>query len=413
MMSRLTPHRAYTRRALPIKTMTAIAVALALSACGKAQAPGGGMPPGAGGPPEVGVYTVEPQTVAITSELPGRTVANVMAEIRPQIGGIVQSRPFHEGGEVKAGELLFQIDPAVYQANYESAKAGLAKAEANLVTVRLKFDRYQELISAKAVSQQAYDDANAALKQAEADIAAGKAAAELARINLAYTRVVSPISGRIGKSTVTQGALVTANQATALATVQQLDPINVDITQSNSEIMQMKRALESGALKSAGTGQAKVKLMLDDGSFYPLEGKLAFSEATVDAATGSVTLRAVFPNPKRDLLPGMYVRTILEEGVKENAIVVPQQGVSHDPQGKAVGMVVNAEGKVEPRILKTERAMGNKWLVSEGLVAGDKLIVEGLQKAKPGSPVVAVPAGSPSPAGKPGAPAGNAPAAKK
>ena len=396
----------------PFRTLAAMTIALCLAACGKTQTPAG-MPPGASAPPEVGVITVQPQTVAISSELSGRTVANVVAEIRPQIGGIVQRRLFHEGGEVKAGELLYQIDPAVYQANYESARASVAKAEANLLTVRLKAERYQTLLSAKAVSQQGFDDAHAALKQAEADVAASKANVELARINLAYTRVVSPISGRIGKSTVTQGALVTAGQPGALATVQQLDPINIDVTQSSTELMQMKRALEAGVLKSAGADQAKVKLLLDDGSVYPLEGKLAFSEATVDAGTGTVTLRAVFSNPKRELLPGMYVRAVIEQGVREQAIVVPQQGVTHDPQGNAVGMVVNAEGKVEPRVLKTERAIGDKWLVSEGLAAGDRLIVEGLQKARPGSPVNAVPAGSPSTPPKAGAPAGNAPTAKQ
>ena len=385
------PAHRISRLAMTLAVSVAI---LTLAACGKSASAPGGMPPGASAPPEVGIITVEPRTVAITSELSGRTVPNVIAEIRPQIGGIIQSRPFHEGGEVKAGELLYQIDPAVFQANYESAKANLARAEANLVTVRLKADRYKELLSAKAVSQQAFDDANAAFKQAEADIAASKATADLARINLAYTRVVSPINGRISKSTVTQGALVTANQATALATVQQLDPINVDITQSSRELMQMRRALESGQIKSAGTGQAKVKLILDDGTPYPIEGKLAFSEVTVDSGTGTVTMRAVFPNPKRELLPGMYVRAIVEQGVREQSLVVPQQGVAHDPQGNAVAMVVNAEGKVETRTLKTERAIGNQWLVSEGLNAGDKLIVEGLQKARPGASVTAVPAGS-------------------
>lgn len=391
----------------PTALATVLAITLALGACSKAPAPGG-MPPGASAPPEVGVVTLQAEAVAITSELAGRTAASVVAEIRPQIGGIVKERAFREGGEVKAGELLYQIEPALYQANLESAKANLTKAEANLTTLRLKAERYKELLAARAVSQQAYDDANAALRQVEADIAASKAALEVARINLAYTRVSSPINGRIGMSSVTQGALVTANQATALATVQQLDPINVDITQSSTEMLQMKRALDSGALKEAGAGKAAVKLKLDDGSIYPIEGKLAFSEATVDPGTGSVTLRAVFPNPKRNLLPGMYVRAVVEQGVKEQALLVPQQGVSHDPQGKAVALVVNAEGKVEPRIIKTERAIGDKWLVSEGLAAGDKVIVEGLQKARPGSAVNAVPAGSASatnPAAKPGAPA--------
>lgn len=407
-MRRFTPTRAVPRRALLSSTLVAISAALMLTACGKTPTPG--MSSGAGEPPEVGVITVQPQTVAITSELSGRTVANTVAEIRPQIGGIVHSRLFREGGEVKAGELLYQIDPAVYQANYESAKASQAKAEANLVSVRLKAERYQELLSAKAVSQQAFDDASATLKQAEADIAASKAAAELAHINLAYTRVVSPISGQISKSSVTQGALVTANQAAALATVQQLDPINVDVTQSSREMMQMKRALEAGQIKSAGAGQAKVKLVLDDGTIYPIEGKLAFSEVTVDSGTGTVTLRAVFPNPKRDLLPGMYVRAVIEQGMREQSLVVPQQGVAHDPQGNAVGMVVNAEGKVEARPLKTERAIGNQWLVSEGLKAGDTLIIEGLQKIRPGAAVTAVPAGSKAPAA--GAPADKAAAAK-
>ena len=413
MSRRITLHSALPHSAKRTGALAAVvAVTLIFAACGKSQAPAG-MPPGGGAPAEVGVITVQPQTVAISSELSGRTVANVIAEIRPQIGGIVQSRLFREGGEVKAGELLYQIDPAVYQASSESAKAGLAKAAANLVTVRLKAERYKSLLASKMISQQAYDDTNAALQQAEADVASGKATAELARINLAYTRVLSPISGRIGKSTVTQGALVTANQPTALATVQQLDPINVDITQSSSEMMRMKRALAAGSLKSAGAEQTKVSLLLEDGSTYPLEGKLAFSEATVDPGTSSVTLRAVFPNPNRDLLPGMYVRAVIEEGLKEQAIVVPQQGVSHDAKGNAVALVVNAEGKVEPRILKIDQAVGNKWLVSDGLKAGEQLIVEGLQKARPGSPVSAVPAGSPSAPPKSAPAASSAPATKQ
>jgi len=395
----------------PRLTLTAVAVVLALAACGKAQGPGG--MPGAGGPTEVGIVVLQPEIMTVTAELSGRTVANVIAEIRPQVGGLIQQRLFREGGEVKAGELLYQIDPAMYQASFDSAGASLAKAEANLTTVRLKADRYQELLAAKAVSQQSFDDANAALKTAEADVAANKAAVSAARINLNYTRVASPISGRIGKSSVTQGALVTANQATALATVQQLDPINIDVTQSTRDMMQLKRAFEAGQIKSAGEGQAKVKLLLEDGSAYPLEGKLAFAEATVDSGTSTVTLRAVFPNPKRELLPGMYVRAVIEQGIREHSLLVPQQGVSHDPLGNATAMVVNAENKVEPRQLKAERAIGDKWLVTEGLKAGDKLIVEGLQKIRPGAPVTPVPAGSPNAAAQPGAPgaAGAAPAA--
>lgn len=395
-----------TTRILPLASALALIFALVLAGCGKQQAPTG-MPQG--GPVEVGVVTVQPQSVAITSELSGRTAPSVIAEIRPQVGGILLNRAFREGSDVKAGELLYQIDPATYQAAHESARATLAKAEASLATARLKAGRYQELVGIKAVSQQSYDEASAALKQAEADVAAGKAAVEAARISLAYTRVVAPISGRIGKSSLTQGALVTANQATALATVQQLDPINVDISQSSTELLQMRRAMEAGKLQRAGADQATVKLLLDDGSAYPLEGRLAFSEATVDPGTGTVTLRAVFPNPKRELLPGMYVRAVLEQGVKDQALVVPQQGVTRNAQGQAVGMVVNAEGKVEARILTTERAIGDKWLVTEGLQPGDRLIVEGLQKARPGTPVNAVPAGAPAASG----PAVSAPAARQ
>lgn len=395
-----------TRRIVPLASTLALISGLLLTGCGRQQSPAG-MPQG--GPVEVGVVTVQPQSVAITSELSGRTAPSVIAEIRPQVGGILLNRAFREGSDVKAGELLYQIDPATYQAAHESARASLAKAEANLATARLKAGRYQELVGIKAVSQQAYDEASAALKQAEADVAAGKATAEAARINLAYTRVVAPISGRIGKSSVTQGALVTANQATALATVQQLDPLNVDVTQSSTELLQTRRAMEAGKLKRDGANQATVKLLLDDGSTYPLEGKLAFSEATVDPGTGTVTLRAVFPNPKRELLPGMYVRAVLEQGVKDQALVVPQQGVTRNTQGQAVGMVVNAEGKVEARILTTERAIGDKWLVTEGLQAGDKLIVEGLQKALPGTPVNAVLAGAPAAS----EPAASAPAARQ
>lgn len=395
-------------RFTPSFTLVSIALALALTGCGKGQAPGmGGMP---GGPSEVGVVVLQPETMTVTAELSGRTVANVIAEIRPQVGGVVQERRFHEGGEVKAGELLYQIDPAMYQASFDSASATLAKAEANLTTTRLKAERYQELLATKAISQQAFDDISAAFKTGEADVAAAKAAVATARINLNYTRVASPISGRIGKSSVTQGALVTANQANALATVQQLDPINVDVTQSTRDMMQLKRAFDSGQIKSAGNGQATVKLLLEDGSAYPLEGKLAFSEATVDAGTSTVTLRAVFPNPKRELLPGMYVRAVIEQGVREHSLLVPQQGVSHDPLGNATAMVVNAEGKVEPRQLKAERAIGDKWLVTEGLKAGDQLIVDGLQKIRPGAPVKPVPAGSPDAAAQPNA-ADPAPAA--
>ena len=343
---------------------------------------------------EVSVVTVQPQKVILNTELPGRTSAYLIAEVRPQVGGIIQQRLFTEGSDVKAGEVLYQIDPAVYQATYNSAKAALARAESNLIPIRLKAERYAELVKINAVSQQDYDDASAAVKQAEADVEAGKAAVETARINLAYTRVTAPISGRIGRSSVTNGALVTASQPVALATIQQLSPIYVDVTQSSAELLRLKQNLASGLLKSNGAAQAKVRLLLEDGSLYPSPGTLKFSEVTVDQSTSSVTLRAIFPNPNHMLLPGMFVRAILEEGVNEHAILVPQRGVTRNPSGNAMVMVVGSEEKVEPRVIKVIRTVGENWLVSEGLKAGDRVIMEGLQKARPGTPVKAVAFGS-------------------
>jgi membrane fusion protein (multidrug efflux system) len=367
-----------------------LAGGLMLTGCDKKQSGG---PPEAG-TPEVGVVTLQPERIMLTTELPGRTSAYLIAEVRPQVGGIIQKRLFTEGSDVKEGEVLYQIDPAVYQATYDSAKAALAKAEANIITIRLKAGRYEELVKINAVSQQEYDDASAALKQAEADVAAGKAAVEAARINLAYTKVTAPISGRIGRSSVTDGALVTASQPAALATIQQLSPIYVDVTQSSAELLRLKQNLASGLLKSNGSAQAKVSLLLEDGSPYPLPGTLKFSEVTVDQSTGSITLRAIFPNPKHTLLPGMFVRAILEEGVNEHAILVPQRGVTRNPAGNAMVMLVGSEEKVEPRVIKVLRTVGENWLVSEGLKAGDRVILEGLQKARPGTPVKAMPFGS-------------------
>jgi membrane fusion protein (multidrug efflux system) len=383
-----------------------LALYLIAVGCGKKKAAEG---PAAGAPPEVGIEVVKPQRVALTTELSGRTAAFLTAEVRPQVSGIIQKRLFTEGADVKAGELLYQIDPAAYQAAYNSAKAALARAEANLNPARLKAERYQELVKINAVSQQDFDDAGAAFKQAEAEVEAGKAALETARINLAYTRVTAPISGRIGRSSVTDGALVTANQAAALATIQELSTIYVDVTQSSAELLRLKQNLASGLLKSNGTGQAEVKLLLEDGSTYPLAGRLKFSEVTVDQSTGSITLRAVFPNPKQILLPGMFVRAIIEEGVNEQAILVPQRGVTRNPAGTAMVMVVGAEEKVEPRLIKVVRTVGDSWLVSEGLKSGDRVILEGLQKARPGTPVKAVPFGSKA-GNTPGAPK---PAAEK
>jgi membrane fusion protein (multidrug efflux system) len=324
-------------------------------------------------------------------ELSGRTSPYMIAEVRPQVGGIIQKRLFTEGADVKAGQVLYQIDPATYLAAHANAKAALARAEANLIPIRLKAERFRELVAINAVSRQDYDDASSMLKQAEADVAANQAVVESARINLDYTSVKAPISGRIGRSTVTDGALVTASQAAPMATIQQLDPVYVDVTQSSAELLRLKRNLANGEITGKDAGKAKVKLLLEDGSSYPQEGTLKFSEVTVDQSTGSVTLRALFPNPEQLLLPGMFVRGIVQEGVSEQAILVPQRGVSRNPKGEAMVMVVGDEEKVEPRVIKVSRTVGENWLVTEGVKDGDRVILEGIQKARPGTPVKAVP----------------------
>ena len=363
----------------------ATASALALVACGEAP-----QPPATGGQgvPQVSVVTVQPQRLALTTELPGRVAPALIAEVRPQITGLVLQRRFKEGSDVKAGDLLYQIDPATYRANVDSAQATLAKAEANLVTIKLKAARYKELAAIKAVSQQDADDAAASLQQAEAEVSSAKATLQTQRINLDYTHITSPISGRIGRSSVTQGALVTANQASALATVQQLNPIYVDVTQSTSTLLAIKRSMDAGTLKS---GTAKVRLVLEDGSVYAQPGKLQFSDVTVDQSTGAVTLRAEFPNPRADLLPGMYARAVLEEGVLEQALLVPQLAVARDTTGKPYAFVVDGDGKLQQRSLTTDRAVGDQWLVSNGLQPGDVVVVEGQQKARPGQAVQAQP----------------------
>ena len=361
---------------------------LSLTGCSKPKSAG----PPPSGPPEVGIIVVKPEKITLTTELSGRTSPQQSAEVRPQVGGIIQKRLFTEGSDVKAGQVLYQIDPATYQAAFASTKASQARAEANLNSVRLKAERYQELVGIKAVSQQDNDDAQAMFKQAEADVASTKAAVETARINLAYTRITAPISGRIGRSTITDGALVTASQPTALATIQQLGSMYVDVTQSTADMLKLKQNLANGVLKKSNS--ALVKLLLEDGSPYPLTGTLKFSEVTVDQSTGSVTLRAVFPNPKQALLPGMFVRALIVEGVNENAILIPQRGVTRNPKGDAVVMTVGAEQKVEPRPIKVVRTVGDSWLVSDGLKTGDRVILEGLQKARPGTAVKAVPFGS-------------------
>jgi len=362
-----------------------LVVTLIMSGCGSQQA----APPPA--IPEVAIVTVNPERVVLTTELPGRVSAYFVAEIRPQVNGIVQERLFNEGSDVNAGSVLYQIDPAPYQAAYRNAVAALARSEANLPPIRLKAERFRELVGRKAISQQDFDNADAALKQVEADIEYSKAAVESARINLGYSRITAPISGRIGKSNVTVGALATAYQGSAFATIQQLDPIYVDVTQSSANLLQLKRNMAAGRIKGNGPDQTRVKLLLEDGTPYPLEGTLKFSEVTVDPSTGSFILRIVFQNPKHILLPGMYVRAIVQEGKVENAILAPQQGVSRDPKGNPVALIVDGSGKVQQRMLTLDRAIGDRWLVNEGLNPGDRLIVEGSQKVRPGASVKVVP----------------------
>ncbi len=385
---------------------------------------------------EVAVITVEPQRVALTTELPGRTAAYRVAEIRPQVSGLILKRQFEEGSEVKAGQVLYQIDPAPFEAALENAvashtasrkaaeraraalaagTAGIARQEAAREFARKNRERFEESFEENAVSAGQRDQAVTEAKVAEATLTAveaqveserqalavgeaaiqqAEAALKLARINLGYTKITAPISGRIGKSNVTEGAIVTAYQPVALAVIQQLDPIYVDVPQSSTELLQLKRRLADGRLNRHEADHDKVKLILEDGMAYPLEGKLQFSDITVDPTTGSVTLRVVAPNPEGLLLPGMFVQTVIREGLNEQAILVPQQGVFRDPKGNPVALIVDAESKLQPRMLTLDRAMGDKWLVSAGLAAGDQLIVEGLQRVQrmpPGTPVKAVP----------------------
>jgi membrane fusion protein (multidrug efflux system) len=334
---------------------------------------------------------MRPERVALTTELPGRTVAYRVAEIRPQVNGLILKRAFTEGSDVKAGDLLYQIDPAPYEAAYEQAKASVAVAEANLPALRSRVERFEGLVAIHAVGQQDYDDALAALRQMEAQLQAGKAAMEQARINLSYTPIRAPISGRIGRSSVTEGALVTAYQPVPLATIQQLDPIYVDAPQSTAELLQLQKRLAEGHLDHDGTLN-RVELILEDGSQYPLEGTLAFRDVTVDPTTGSVILRIVVPNPDHTLLPGMFVRAVVPEGVKADAILVPQQAVSRTPKGEPFVWIVDENGKASVRMLTLDRAIGDRWLVSSGLAPGDRVIVEGLQYLRPEMEVTVVPA---------------------
>ncbi len=339
--------------------------------------------------PEISVVTLHPQSVAITTELAGRTTASLTAEVRPQVNGIIKTRLFQEGSEVAAGDALYQIDPASYQAAYDSAVAAQQKAEASVPSATAKVERYQGLVKQNAVSKQDYDDAVATQAQAKADVAAAKASVETACINLEYTKIVAPIGGRIDKSSLTPGALVTASQTTALTTIRKLDPINVDVTESSTNLLNWRQAVQDGRIKYTGP-DVSIKLKLDNGKIYAQTGKLAFFESNVSETTGTFALRAEFPNPDRLLLPGMYVRAIIEEGVAENSFVVPQRGVTRNTKGEATGMFVNAEGKVEQRVLAVSQNVGNNWLVTSGIKDGDQIIVEGTQLVKPGAAVTAV-----------------------
>ncbi|HFL2912998.1 TPA: multidrug efflux RND transporter periplasmic adaptor subunit AcrA [Salmonella enterica] len=365
----------------PLAVVLMLSGSLALTGCDDKQDQQGGQQM-----PEVGVVTLKTEPLQIATELPGRTVAYRIAEVRPQVSGIILKRNFVEGSDIEAGVSLYQIDPATYQATYDSAKGDLAKAQAAANIAELTVKRYQKLLGTQYISKQEYDQALADAQQATAAVVAAKAAVETARINLAYTKVTSPISGRIGKSSVTEGALVQNGQASALATVQQLDPIYVDVTQSSNDFLRLKQELANGSLKQEN-GKAKVDLVTSDGIKFPQSGTLEFSDVTVDQTTGSITLRAIFPNPDHTLLPGMFVRARLQEGTKPTALLVPQQGVTRTPRGDATVLVVGADNKVETRQIVASQAIGDKWLVTDGLKAGDRVVVSGLQKVRPGAQV--------------------------
>ncbi|WP_454914175.1 efflux RND transporter periplasmic adaptor subunit [Variovorax gossypii] len=343
---------------------------------------------------EVGTVTLKHETLEQSTELPGRTAAPVIAEIRPQVGGILKERLFTEGSQVKAGQVLYQLDPAPLQAAHASAQASVRKAESALATARTVARRNAELVKIDAISRQVFDESQATEQQAEADLGVARAAEQTARIQLGYTRITSPIAGWAELSTVTPGALVTANQTAVLTTVQQLDPIHVHVTQSSRELLRLKRELASGRLQRASDAEARIQLVLEDGSKYPHAGRLTFSGVTVDAGTGSVTLRAVVPNPDKLLMPGMYVRAVLQEGTDATALLVPQQAVTRAPDGSASALVVDAENKVAKRPIQVGRAVGTRWQVLEGLAAGDRVMTEGAQRVKVGDKVKVVDLGA-------------------
>ena len=372
----------------------AVALVVVAAGCGSGKPAAPAAPP----PPEVGVLTLQPAHASLATQLPGRTAAYRVAEVRPQVGGIVQKRLFTEGAEVAAGAPLYQIDPATYRAAENGARAALAAADAQATNARLLAERAESLVATKMISQQDHDNALAARRRADAEVAVAKAALESAQINLAYTTIRSPIAGRTGRSVVTEGALVKAVQDDALTSVQQLDPIYVDVTQSSAELLRLQRDLAAGRLKAEG-GQAKVTLTLEDGTPYAQEGRLQFAESLVDRGTGSVLLRAVFPNPRRELLPGMFVRATVAQATTDDALLLPQAGVTRNARGDAVVLLVDEAGLVSERVIHTSRVIDNQWYVTDGVKAGERVIVEGLQKAKPGMTVRVAPAGAPKPEG--------------
>ncbi|MCR6479302.1 efflux RND transporter periplasmic adaptor subunit [Variovorax sp. ZS18.2.2] len=375
--------------------LTALAIA-ALAGCSRTsvETPGAAKAAAAAPEKEVGAITLKHETLALSTELPGRTAAPVIAEIRPQVGGILKERLFTEGSQVKAGQVLYQLDPASLQAAHASAQASVRKAESALATARTVAKRNAELVKIDAISRQVFDESQAAEQQAEADLGVARAAEQTTRIQLGYTRITSPITGWAELSTVTPGALVTANQTAAMTTVQQLDPIHVHVTQSSSELLRLKRELASGRLQRANGAEASIQLLLEDGSKYPHAGRLTFSGVTVDAGTGSVTLRAVVPNPDRLLMPGMYVRAVLQEGVNQAALLVPQQAVTRAPDGSASALVIDTENKVAKRPISVGRAVGTHWQVIDGLAAGDRVMMEGSQRVKVGDKVRVVDLGA-------------------
>jgi membrane fusion protein (multidrug efflux system) len=382
----------YTHKPFLYGAVVSALAVIALAGCSRAKpaAP-------AAQTPEVSVVTVRRASVPVTTELPGRTTAFLVAQVRARVDGIVLKRDFTEGGDVKAGLRLYQIDPAPYRAALDSAMGALQKSEANLMAMNAQAERYKVLVAGNAVSKQEYDNAVSAQGQAAADVAFGKAGVQTARINLGYTDVVSPIAGRTGPSLVTQGAFVQASAATLLTTVQQIDPIYVDVNQTSVAGLQLRRDVASGKLKLNGPNQAKVTLTLEDGSSYPLTGKLQFTDITVDPGTGSVTVRAVFPNPNHVLLPGMFVRARIEQGVNDHALLVPQVGVTHDTSGRATALVVGPDNKVELRTIQATGTAGTNWVVDSGLNDGERVIVSGVQKVQPGASVRTVDANAATP----------------